>query len=315
VGGEKRGEPFGAVGAHARGGRGLKVISGLAVGPCGQTVGFTSQAGSEYIIRARHNRRLMTDDCRSRPRAAGTRLLLETVQRTRPIARCRLTIPVRGGRPARTVSLVLRTLRAKVMRLNRQSRMLPPFELNIVDVQEVGGRRGEPPMRWALLTNRPVDTAGDAQAIVEGYTCRWRIEELHRTWKSGCCNVERSQLRSVPALMSWDTLLAAVAARIERIKYLSRNEPDAPALELYSTDEVAALRMMCNHHYPDVTMPDDEALTVGTVTAWLADMDGYVQTSAIRPPGTVVLSRGLERLQHYVEAMMAIRAERGEVEK
>jgi hypothetical protein len=381
VGGDVRGESFGAVGSHTQKGRGIKVISGLAVGPAGQALGITSQVwwtrtqrqrlsdcrkravadketrfwleaidgsrqvlnagapdtklcfvldreadnqsvlkhladvGSEFIIRARHNRRLDAGNRRTRPRAAGTPLLLDAVKKASVVARCRLTMPAREGRPARIAQVAVRTVQARLMRLNRRSQMLAPLEVNVVDVQETGRPRLGPPMRWTLLTNRPVNTARKALAIVEGYTCRWRIEELHRTWKSGSCNVERSQLRSVSALTAWATLLATVAARIERIKHLSRNMPNASALELYSADELIALRMMRKRYYPDATLPDTDALSVGTATAWLADMGGYVQTSARRPPGTVVLARGLERLRLCVDAMVAARTDHDRTEK
>jgi len=113
----------------------------------------------------------------------------------------------------------------------------------------------------------------------------------------------------------WATLLATVAARIERIEHPSRNMPNASALELYSADELTALRMMRKRYYPHATLPDTDALSVGTATAWLADRGGYVQTSARRPPGTVVLARGLERLRLCVDAMIAARNDHGRTEK
>ena len=52
-----------------------------------------------------------------------------------------------------------------------------------------------------LLTNAPTGTLGEAQAVLRGYAMRWRIEEFHKTWKSGRCHVELTQLRSPSAFI------------------------------------------------------------------------------------------------------------------
>jgi hypothetical protein len=34
------------------------------------------------------------------------------------------------------------------------------------------------PLHWRLLTNRPVTTQEDVDAVLEGYRQRWKIEDL-----------------------------------------------------------------------------------------------------------------------------------------
>lgn len=46
--------------------------------------------------------------------------------------------------------------------------------------------------------------------------------------------------REVTAFESWATILASVAMRIERLKYLARNEPEQPATVELSKVEVEA---------------------------------------------------------------------------
>jgi len=38
-----------------------------------------------------------------------------------------------------------------------------------------------------LWTNYPVATFEDATLVIENYAKRWRIEDFHKTWKSGAC--------------------------------------------------------------------------------------------------------------------------------
>jgi hypothetical protein len=90
----------------------------------------------------------------------------------------------------RTTSVVLDMLEP----LTGEHYSLP---VNVVDAREVGTvPRGAKPVHWRLLTNRPVVTHADVEQVLLGYAQRWKIEELHRTWKSGACRVEESQLRT-----------------------------------------------------------------------------------------------------------------------
>ena len=106
--------------------------------------------------------------------------------------------------------------------------------------------RGEKPIQWLLLTNHPVRDKQEIRQVVFGYTMRWRIEEFHKTWKTGWCDVEQTQLLRTQAVIRcllrvsqsdrasetqllrtqavirWVTILAMVATRVERLKILSR---------------------------------------------------------------------------------------------
>ena len=65
------------------------------------------------------------------------------------------------------------------------------LEVNVVDACEVGPiPRGAERIHWRLLTNHPIGSNDEVAAVLYAYTLRWRIEDLHRTWKSGACQVE-----------------------------------------------------------------------------------------------------------------------------
>src|SRR5205814_8348 len=87
---------------------------------------------------------------------------------------------------------------------------------------------GQSAIEWLLLTTFPVETSEAAQQVIVGYSTRWRIEEFHKTWKSGGCRIEETQLRQADHIQRWATILASVAIRIVRLKYLSRNAPEMP---------------------------------------------------------------------------------------
>lgn len=159
-------------------------------------------------------------------------------------------------------------------------------EFNAVLVREVGAVADR--LEWLLLTTHPVRTRSDALAVVDGYKQRWRIEELHRTWKRGLCRVEDTQLRSREAVFKWATLLAAVASRAMRLTYLAREQPDLPAAEELSPFELRALVALRQPN--GVAL--DAAPTLGQAVRWLADLGGYTGPWN-GPPGPTVVGRGL----------------------
>jgi hypothetical protein len=166
----------------------------------------------------------------------------------------------------------------------------------------------EKPVDWLLLTNRRVDSLEDACFVVRGYTQRWRVEEFHKTWKSGACKVEQSQLRSCHAVVLWATILAAVAARIERLKILARTTPDKPATVEFSSHEIRALIVLMREiKKRNETIPD--APTIGQATNWIARLGGYTGKSSGGPPGSITIRRGLEKLRPAAVVVAALEAQ------
>jgi hypothetical protein len=156
---------------------------------------------------------------------------------------------------------------------------------------------------WLLYTNLSVSAFGDAERIVDGYRKRWRIEEFHRTWKQGDCNVEDAQLQSVEALRKWATILAAVATRIERLKYLSRNKPDTPAATELSPEEIDVLKRDQASRGVKKKRAVPSVPTLADVTRWIAELGGWIDQKGNGPPGSTTLGRGLERLSHLTAAL------------
>lgn len=156
--------------------------------------------------------------------------------------------------------------------------------LNAVYVREEG-RRGDDRIEWMLLTTHPIRTRRDVIEVVKGYALRWRIEEVHRLWKTGLCRVEDTQLRSRDAVFKWATILAAVATRAMRITHLARSTPDVPASNEFSAAELAALIAL--RQPKDIA--DDHVPTLAVAVRWVADLGGYAGPW-VGPPGAIVIA-------------------------
>jgi len=134
------------------------------------------------------------------------------------------------------------------------------------------------------------------QQVVFGYQQRWRVEDFHRTWKSGACKVEETQLRTAEAVVKWATIMAATATRIERLKHLHRTEPQRPASEEFTKWEIEAAVLLRKKYKKRTDPAPTNQATLGEVISWIADFGGYTGNSSGGPPGSIVIRRGLEAL-------------------
>ena len=135
-------------------------------------------------------------------------------------------------------------------------------------------------------------------------------QEYHRAWKRGGCNVEDIQLRSAGGIRKWAIFLGAMAARAERLKHLSRTQPDAPATIELAEVEIRALLVAKRKIKTSVEEVPDGIPTIEKATLWIADLGGYAgHYTKGRRPGTTTISRGLERLAIWTDARISFEAE------
>ena len=245
---------------------------------------FVSDLGCLFTIRAAHDRRVVEPDTGEKS------YLRQTVARGPIKGGYTMHVPAGDKRQERDALMVVRAkkvvLDLRDKRTDRRYRM----PLYAVWTREMGTTpAGEAPIEWLLLSNYPVETLEDALLVIRGYAQRWRIEQFHKLWKSEACHVEDTQLREMEAVCKWAIMLASVAVRIERMMYLSRNEPERPATVEFSQSEIDAVILLREPKgVPCGTVP-----TVGQVVRWIADLGGYTGKSSGGPPGTKVLSRGM----------------------
>jgi Transposase DNA-binding/Transposase Tn5 dimerisation domain len=219
-----------------------------------------------------------------------------------------LDVPGNGGRKARRACMVLHAAQVTLRLRDKRTDRRHPLRVRVVWVHEQGTTpQGEKPLDWMLLTNAPIDSVEAARHVVLGYSTRWRVEEFHKTWKSGACNIEDTQLRSRNAIIRWATILAVVATRIERLKRLARTAPDRPACEELTPVEIEVLVALKREDKKRTESVPDGTPTLAQAVRWLADLGGYTGKSSGGPPGSITIGRGLERLRFAVRGVVAFR--------
>jgi hypothetical protein len=255
-----------------------------------------------FTVRSSRNRRL----------AGGTTptYLREHLQKQRPLGEMRIEIKPNHDRGARTAFLVVRAATVTLELRDQWTNARWNVTLQAVWACERTTENGEKPLDWLLLTNREVGDLEDAALVVTGYCQRWRIEEFHRTWKSGACNVEDSQLRSIAALTKWATLHASVAARIERLKQLARTQRETSADVELTSYEIRALVLWKAKNKKRAEPAPPPTPTIGQAVTWIAEMGGYIGKSSGGPPGSITIARGLEQLRAWADALEALESSR-----
>lgn len=259
-----------------------------------------AQYDVDMTVRVYTNRKIVLDD------GEETHLMPWLAALPR-MARYRVKIPAQDGRRARNATMSLRWGRSRVW-LGPTASRRQLYTFFFVEAREEHPPADTEPLCWKLATSVPVESAYTARRVVHNYQLRWRIEELHRTLKSGVCNLETSQLGSFETFRRWAMLHASVAARVERLKYLARTQPDAPASVEFTRPEIDTAIALRRKHTTKNKPPyrPGDTPTIAELTFWIADMGGYAGSRSHPKPGTVPLARGLERLANAVEALVAV---------
>lgn len=253
-----------------------------------------------FTIRGNHDRRVTLPD--------GTKVRLRTLISRQPLAGTYpLSVSAGPRRAERTATMAVRACTVTLDFLNTITKERLAKTVNVILAREEGTTpEGENPIEWLLLTNRPIGTFAEMTQVVLGYAQRWRIEVFHRTWKSGACKVEQMQLRSVGAAEKWATVLAAVAVRIERLKMLSREQPDQPASLEFTPVELRAIVLVRFGEKARQRLADGTVPTMAQAVQWVAEIGGYTGKSSGGPPGSVVISRGLREVLTVARALAAL---------
>ncbi len=250
-----------------------------------------AESGHRFTVRSSWDRLIQTS-------GEDKQYLRPWLSQRAPGGQFLLTVTAGPNRTARCAHMVMRwtpvVLRLRDKRSKRECRL----ELTAVWAREQDTcPAGEKPLDWLLLTSTEVKTFLDAQCVIRGYTQRWRIEEFHKSWKSGACNVEQTQLRTLQAVTVWATILAAVAVRIERLKILSRTEPEQPASVELTDHEIRALILLKRENKKRTEHIPDTTPTIAQATLWIAELGGYTGKSSGGPPGAITIRRGLDYLR------------------
>lgn len=248
--------------------------------------------GADWLIRAQHRDRLLSDGRTLRAALAGAPVLTE-IRFERPAAK---------GRRARTVVQQLQVVRVTLKPPARPDRTLAEVTVTALLATEVAPPPGEDPLDWLLLTNLPVTTAEEAVEKLGWYLCRWQVEVYFKVLKSGC-RVEQLQLETRERLEPALAFYMIIAWRVLYLTMLGRDCPEMPCDAVFADEEWKAVYLVTQRKPPPAEPP-----SLDTMVRMVATLGGFLNRKHDGFPGPKTLWIGLQRIPDFVLALEAQRS-------
>ena len=246
----------------------------------------------ELLVRAKHNRNIITEDSFK---------LFDAVRETPVVSRVQVHIPRQSARPKKSKQKA-RDARAERM-ADMAVRYMPvslapayyhrdkePIGLWIVHALEENPPANTQPVEWFLLTTIKVSSSEEAEQCLRWYVLRWRIEDWHRVLKSGC-GIEDLAHKTAERLRRAIAINLVIAWRIMLMTLMGREVPELPAELLFSDIELKTLRAYAKKKH--LTSP----LLLGDAVRLVAKLGGYLGRKNDPPPGHQIIWQGYMVLQ------------------
>ena len=157
-----------------------------------------------------------------------------------------------------------------------------PLLVYAIYATEVDCPEGETALEWMLLTTEVVTDEQMAATILRWYSYRWRVEEYHKIFKSGC-QVERYRL-AADGMKTLIGFLSVIAVELLQLTYLHRTQPTTDAIVFLNPLQLRILKAK-SPKLPKI-------LTVNWAVEAIARLGGYLEHRHKTPIGIQVLWAG-----------------------
>jgi len=197
------------------------------------------------------------------------------------------------GRPVRNARLASLSFSATAVVVKRPQYLADPvpatLTLNVVHVIEPDPPLGEPAVEWLLFTTLPVNSEKQVATVVDNYRARWTIEEFNKALKTGCA-YESREFETLHALLIILAVSLPIACELLWLRSRARDDPDAPATEVLTPQQLKILRFLGPRSLPDKPTVRDALWAV-------AGLGGHLKRNG--EPGWLILYRGMKTLHSY----------------
>jgi hypothetical protein len=246
----------------------------------------------DLIVRAAQDRAL-----------AGGGSLFAAATQTPVLSTGEVRVAPRGpGDKGRIATVELRAAGVRLARpANGRAEAMPAaLELTLVEAREIGAPAGKAALQWRLLTTHRVETAAEAEEIVQLYRLRWRIEQLFRALKSDGLALDDSQVVDAERMFNLAALGLAGAIRIIQLVDARDGSP-RPAADVIDDAFAPALRQLSsrlegNTQRQKNPHPPGSLAFVAWIAARLGGWNCYY-----KPPGPKTMRNGWNRLAATLE--------------
>jgi hypothetical protein len=204
------------------------------------------------------------------------------------VAQMQVTIPRGREHVKRDAVLIVQCAAVRIIPPNRKGGGgLQPVLAWVIRACELHPPAGEEAIEWVLITTLPIPDGSAACQMVQYYTCRWRIERLHYTIKTGGCDAEQLHMDDANSIMLALALYYVAAWRLLHIDYYARVKPNAPPTSVFRPLEIEVLEMVEKRRIT----------TISTAQVAMAKLGGYEPYKNGPLPGIKVIVEGYRRLE------------------
>ena len=141
---------------------------------------------------------------------------------------------------------------------------------------------------WILLTSLDINSVEEALEVISIYKNRWKIEEIHKTLKSGF-RAEQLTLNSSFKLQKAIALLLPCAIEVYRMLQKQKREPENLASSVLTKTNI---KILCKLN----KRKSDYIPTYKEAWLWIGYLGGFRGSKNSAPPGQITFWRGWRKL-------------------
>jgi len=251
------------------------------------------QHGERFIVRAAQDRRLSESDER----------LSEALSDAPKYGESRVEVSQRGGRPACQATLSLRAVQVELAPPKTDTDHRESLRVNVVWACEESASKDA--LNWVLLTSESIADEQKIQEILHHYRRRWRIEDFHKAWKSGC-GVEQQRQQSADNLQRMAVIMGFVAVRLLQLREVLDNTTIAelPCTQVLSEVE---WKVLWATSHPAKPLPR-QTPTLHWAYQYIAKLGGFYDSKRTGRASWATIHLGLTRLDERVQGFNLLRS-------
>jgi hypothetical protein len=254
---------------------------------------------THLLIRSRDNRKLATGewlfDCLAAQPLAGT-------------YEVKIVGDIRKGVESRTAQVEVRFCKVALRKPRncKDATIAESVELQAVEAREIHTEGVSKPILWRLLITHKVETYQQAIVIIDEYRLRWYIEQLFRLIKKKGFDIESSELETGWAIRKLTIMVLNAALRVMQLLLAYRSEESQPIEEVFNEGEIQCLKAvnatLQGESEKNCNLNDTQKLCWAT---WIiARLGGWKNYNSKRPPGPILLKRGLDKFMAIYEGWL-----------
>lgn len=197
--------------------------------------------------------------------------------------------------------------KTKFVKKKNISAEVPLYAIEVKEIKEEGVSN---PIHWRLLTTHTIDSYDQAITAVSKYRLRWYIEQLFRLLKTKGFAIESSELETGWAIRKLTIMALNAALRVMQLLLAYSNEQSQPIEQVFDEGEIKCLGQINKKIQGDTEKSKNKnnPAKLSWATWIIARLGGWKNYNSKRPPGPIILKRGLDKFASIYEGWKLARS-------